>query len=251
MAFLKPTNVTAARAVSRAGAVCGVFLVIRSVLHGCVHGQDLLHDLLWALIFGAASLVLLALISRVANAFVVRQRLRAETEEGNVAAAVAAAAHYIAVGSILAHCLYGDDLTTLGLSFMLLIVALVTVLVLLTAFRSLTSYDDEKEIAAGNTAAALSYGGVAVAIAIIVGHAADSSFVMASISVRSYLGALLFCLALYPVRQLLVARGILRLPLAWRGGALDALIARDRSVGAAAAEALSYLATAFLVSGVV
>lgn len=249
--FLKPTDVTAARAVSRAGAVCGAFVVIRSVLRGCVHGEALLHDLLWASVFGAASLVLLAVIGRAANAFLVRQRLRVETEEGNLAAAVAAAAHYIAAGAIIAHCLYGDDLQTLGLSFVLLLVALVTLLLLLTAFRSLTSYDDEREIAAGNAAAALSYAGVTVAMAIIVGHAADRSFVVASISVRSYLGALLFCLALYPVRQLLVARVILRLPLVWRGGALDALIARDRRVGAAAAEALAYLATALLVSGVV
>jgi hypothetical protein len=59
---------------------------------------------------------------------------------------------------------------------------------------------------------------------------------------------LLFVLALYPVRQILVQMAFLGGSFALRGGSLDTAIEERRNTGAAAMEAASYVATALLVS---
>jgi hypothetical protein len=46
-----------------------------------------------------------------------------------------------------------------------------------------------------------------------------------------------------------VARLLLGWPLAWRGGALDRAVARDRDLVASAVEATGYLAAALLATG--
>jgi hypothetical protein len=117
----------------------------------------------------------------------------------------------------------------------------------LLLFRALTVYDDFEEIVGGNVAAALSYAGITVALALIVGCAAEGSFVSWNVSLRAYGKALLFALALYPVRQLVVQGALLRGGLALRKGRLDEGVGREKDVGLGALEAASYLATAFFV----
>ena len=96
-----------------------------------------------------------------------------------------------------------------------------------------------------------SYAGATLAIAVIVGHAAEGDFAGWTLSLRAYGFALLSALVLYPVRQLLVQTLLLREPFTFHGGGLDQRIAQHRDVGAGVVEAVSYLATAALLTGIV
>jgi uncharacterized membrane protein YjfL (UPF0719 family) len=112
-----------------------------------------------------------------------------------------------------------------------------------------TTYPDGEEIAGENQAAALSYGGAAIALALIIGHAIDGPFAGWVPSLRAYAAALGLALALYPVRQLVVGGLLLGQRPRFRGGELDRAVGQRRSVGVAAVEAAAYLATALLATG--
>ena len=239
-----------ARGIVRAGFVCGVAFVASSAIQGCVHGQDWRADLLWTVVFGGCAVALLAAAGSLGIRVLLRSRLPREIARGNVAAGVAAGAHYAATGLIVARCLYGDDLGTLGVSVVFFVIAQLTLYVFVILFRSLTVYADDQEIMGENVAAALSYAGATLAIAVIVGHAAEGDFAGWGPSLRAYALALLSALVLYPVRQLVVQTLLLRQPLALRGGGLDRLVAQKHDVGASAVEAVSYLAAAFLLTGI-
>jgi uncharacterized membrane protein YjfL (UPF0719 family) len=238
----------AARAVLEAGYVFGVLAVSAAVVAGCVHGVDLGADLAWTAAFGGSAIALLFVTARLGARVIVRRRLDEELERGNIAVAIAVGAHYAATAILLARCLYGDDLSTLGVSIAFFAVAQATLHALLLLFRALTAYDDYEEIVGGNVAAALSYAGVAVSLALIVGHAADGTFAGWGASLVAYGRALLFAVALYPVRQIVVQAVVLRGGVALRRGRLDVGIGRERDVGLGALEASAYLATAFFVS---
>lgn len=240
----------AARGVVRAGFLCGVAFIANSAIEGCVHGQDWRADLLWTAVFGGSAVLLLALVGSLGIRVLLRSRLPGEIARGNVAAGVAAGAHYAATGLIVARCLYGDDIATLGVSVVFFVIAQATLLLFVMLFRSLTVYADDEEIMGENVAAAVSYAGATIAIAVIVGHAAEGDFLGWSPSLRAYALALLSALVLYPVRQLVVQTLILRQRFALRGGGLDRLIAQEHDVGVSAVEAASYLAAAFLLTGI-
>ena len=90
--------------------------------------------------------------------------------------------------------------------------------------------------------------GVTVALSLIIGHAVEGTFVDWATSLRGYALALLFALALYPVRQLFVQTLLLGARFSFRGGRLDQGIAAERNLGMGVLEAISYLAAAFLVT---
>jgi uncharacterized membrane protein YjfL (UPF0719 family) len=138
----------------------------------------------------------------------------------------------------------------LGVSVVFFVIAQLTLHLFVILFRSLTVYADDQEIMNENVAAALSYAGATLAIAVIVGHAAEGDFTGWGPSLRAYALALLSALALYPVRQLVVQTLFLRQRFAFRGGGLDRLIAQEHNVGVSAVEAASYLAAAFLLTGI-
>ncbi len=97
-------------------------------------------------------------------------------------------------------------------------------------------------------AAALSYAGVSIAIAVIIARALEGDFVSWGESLKGYGGVLLFLLALYPVRQVLVQVVLLGAPFTFRGGRLDTGVAAERNEGMGALEAVTYLATAFAIA---
>jgi uncharacterized membrane protein YjfL (UPF0719 family) len=240
----------AARGIVRAGFVCGVAFIASAAVRGCVHGDDWRADLLWTAVFGGSAVVLLAVAGSLGVRVLLRSRLPGEIERGNVAAGVAAGAHYAATGLIVARCLYGDDVGTLGISVVFFAIAQATLHFFLMLFRWMTLYAEDEEIIGENVAAALSYAGAMLAIAIIVGHAAEGDFEGWGVSLRAYGVALLSALVLYPVRQLGVQTLLLQQPFALRGGGLDRMVAQERNVGVSAVEAVSYLAAAFLLTGV-
>jgi uncharacterized membrane protein YjfL (UPF0719 family) len=236
--------------VERAGLLLGVILIIVAVVRGCVHGESWEQDLLWSAVYGVPAILLLWLSGLLGTRLILRSRLPGELERGNVAAGIAAGGHFVANGVIIAACFHGDNVETLGISLVFLVSAQVSQHLLLILFRTVTAYDDDEEIAGENVAAALSYAGATVALGIIIAHAAEGTFEGWLVSFGAYGLALLLSLVLYPVRQLVVQTLLLGYRPAWRGGALDHAIARERNVGVSAVEAVAYLATALLVAGV-
>lgn len=239
-----------ARALVRAGRLVALALVAVAVVRGCVHGESWRADLLWSSVFGGSAVMLLALVGRLLDRTFVRGGLRTEIARGNGAAAITAAAHQVAVGILVSHCLYGDDLATLHVALVFFALGTMSLLVFQVAHRRLTRYQDDQEILGENAAVALGSAGLTLALAIIVGHAADGEFMGWVESLRAYAFALLLCVALYPVRQLVVKLLLLRLGLGTRGHALDQALAQDRNATVGAIEGIAYVAVALLVTGI-
>lgn len=230
------------------GQVLGVFLVAAAAVKNCVRGESVTDDILSAGGFGVIGLVLVALMGRLGTQLLLRSRLPAEIARGNVAAGLAAGSHYVATGIVAAHALAGSKLRDVGLSLLFFAMAMVALWAFVTLFRALTTYDDAEQIQGENLAAAISYAGVSIAVAIIVGCGLDGDFVSWAVSLRAFGAILLLALALYPVRQLFVQTLLLGAPFALRGGRLDTGIGTDRNEGIGTLEAVSYIATALSVA---
>ena len=240
-----------ARHLMHVGEVLGIFMVAAAVVKNCVQGQDLQHDLMWAAAFGVIGVILVAGTGRLGTQLLLASKLPSEIERGNVAAGIAGASHYVAAGITASHAVSGSHLRDVGLSLFFFLIAVVTLWLFVTLFRALTTYDDAEQIHGENLAAALSYAGLSIAVAIIVGCALDGDFVSWEISMKSYGTILLLALALYPVRQLFVQSLLLGAPLALRGGRLDVAVGTDRNEGLGALEAVTYVATALSVARLV
>ena len=187
-------------------------------------------------------------MGRLGTQLLLRSKLPAEIARGNVAAGLAAGSHYVATGIVAAHAIAGSKLRDVGLSLLFFMLAMAALWAFVTLFRALTTYDDAEQIQGENLAASLSYAGVSIAVAIIVGCALDGDFVSWETSLKGFGAILLLALALYPVRQLFVQTLLLGAPLALRGGRLDTGIGTDRNEGIGALEAVSYIATALSVA---
>ncbi len=233
-----------ARALLQVGHVFGVFLVSASTVANCVEGADVVRDVVWAAAFGGMALALLSLTGHLGVRMLLKHELPAEIERGNVAAGLAAGGHYVATGIITSRAIAGNDLESLGLSLAFFGIAQLTLHVFIALFRALTTYDDAAEIRGENVAAALSYAGLSVAVALIVGRAVEGNFAGWWPSLRSYGAALQYVGALYLVRQIIVQLILLRGGFSLRGGALDAGIQKDKSLSMGVLEASAYLAAA-------
>ncbi|WP_434379591.1 DUF350 domain-containing protein [Melittangium boletus] len=237
-----------AHALVQIGQVLGLFLISGAVVAGSAQGESLAWDALWIAAHGLLAMVLLEVFGNLGVRVLLRSRLHAEVERENVAAGLAAGAHYLATGILLSKSVSGSDLGSLGVSLVFFVLAQLTLHVFVLLFRTLTVYDDAEEILGENLAAAFGYAGVTVALSVIIGHAVEGTFVDWGTSLRGYGLALLFALALYPVRQLFVQTLLLGARFSFRGGRLDQGIAVERNLGMGVMEAVSYLAAAFLVT---
>ena len=237
-----------ARHLLDVGQVLGVFLVAAAVVKNCVRGEDFVADLVSAGSFGVLGLLLVAVMGRLGTQLLLRSRLPAEIARGNTAAGLAAGSHYVATGIVAAHAIAGSKLRDVGLSLLFFVLAMVALWAFVTLFRALTTYDDAEQIQGENLAASLSYAGLSIGVAIIVGCALDGDFVSWETSLKGFGAILLLALVLYPVRQLFVQSLLLGAPLALRGGRLDTGIGTERNEGIGALEAVSYVATALSVA---
>jgi len=177
-----------------------------------------------------------------------RAQLGREVERGNVASGLAAGAHYVATGIITSRALSGHSAIELALSLGFFLLAQLTLHVFVMLFRALTTYDDAEQIQGENLAAALSYSGVTIAIAIVIARALEGDFDGLLMSLKGYGSVLAFLFALYPIRQVVVQGVLLGGPVALRGGRLDQGIAAERNEGMAALEAVTYLSSALAIS---
>jgi uncharacterized membrane protein YjfL (UPF0719 family) len=236
-----------AQALVTAGHLVGAFLVVAAVVDGSATG-DLAADALWTAAFGVTAVVLQAAAGALGTALILGAGLRQEIARGNPAAGVAAAGHYLATGVVVASCVTGHDLGTLGIALLFFAIAQVTLHLFVIAFRALTAYRDHEEILDENVAAALSYAGVTIALGVIIGHAADGAFAGWTASLKAYAISLAGSVALYPVRQLVVGVLLVGDRPRLRGGRLDEGIARGRDLGLGVLEAGAYVAVAVLLA---
>ena len=229
------------------GQVLAAWLVSAAAVHGAVEGDELVSDLRWVAALGAVGLVLLVGAGELGARLLLSSHLDHEVRRGNVAAGVAAGAVYAATGIVASAAIGGRGVHELALSVGFFLLGIATLHVLGVLFRALTVYDDAEQVRGENVAAALSYGGAMLAFALVIGRALEGSFTTWSDSLRSYGEVLLGCLALYPVRQLIVQSLLLGAPLRLRGGRIDEAVGSERNVAVAALEATTYLATALAI----
>ena len=240
-----------ARALERVGMIMGLSLLAHIVVDGVVREAASWHAALrWGVAYSVVGVLLLLATGALVSRIFLRGRMRAEIARGNVAAGLVAAGHYVAVSWILDSCMFGRDLRSLTVSALFYLIGVATLIVLQLMYRGLTHYADDQEVIGDNAAAALGFAGITLAFAIIIAHAAEGTFVDWGTSLRGYAVALLLALALYPVRQLVVGPLLLGLPARARGGALDRLVAQERSVTVGAIEALAYVAMALLATAI-
>lgn len=234
--------------VQIAGYLLATLLIIASVLTGDGHG-NLAKDVLSTLLYGVGGIVLLAFVASHALKLFLNTECLESVRNGNIAAAIVAAASYIATGLVIAACVSGESKGgTVVTAVVFFLAGQVSLLFITFLFRRLTAYDDVKEILAGNMAAAFSYAGILIAVGIIVGHAAEGDFVDYLTSFTGFGKALVAVIALYPIRQFLVQGVLLGSGFSLYAGALDREICEDRNINAGIIEAVSYIAAALMIA---
>ena len=238
----------AARSMLQVGQVLGAFMVAAAAVKGCVHGEGLAHDAPRVAGFALVGLALVMVIGHLGLRLLLASRLQAELARAAVAAGVAAGAHYVATAIITSRAVSGGDLHDLGIALAFFGIGQITLHLFITLFRALTVYDDAEQIQGENLAAALSYAGVSIAVAIVIGRALDGDFVSWGVSLKAYGAMLLLIFVLYPVRQILVQVVLLGAPFTLRGGRLDVGVAAERNAGLGALEATSYIAAALAIA---
>lgn len=233
------------------GHAFGVLLLLPGIAANCFAGTVVQSDILAALVFGSAGVVVVELVGTLGVKLLVRGSIEREVANGNVAAGIAGAANYVSVGILASRAIGGTDVRTLGVSLTFFVLAVVTLTVFVGAFRAITTYDDEEQVLGRNLAAAISYGGVSIAVAILVGRALEGDFIGWVPSLTGFAVVSVCALALYPMRQLVVQGLLLWQPPTLRGGAIDRAVGLERKAGVAVLEALAYIATAITISAVV
>lgn len=236
-----------ARGLRNVGDVFAVFLIGAAVVKNCVHGDDFQHDIIWAASFGVVGLLLLELTGIAGVRLLMRQRLAESLDRGNVAAGVAAAAHYVATGIITSRAVAGSDLRGLWLSMTFFLLAQFAHQGVVTLYRALTTFDDSEQVEGENLAAAISYGGLSIAVAVIVARALEGEFAGWIPALTGFGMLVATAFGLYPIRQFIVQGLFLSAKPSLRGGALDEAVGRDRNIAVASLEAASYLGTALAI----
>lgn len=244
------SDATLARALARAGFLIAVGLILGPAVDGAVAetGRRAGQGWAWAGAFAVCGTLVMALGSRGAD-YLFSTRLRRQLAAGNVAAAIVAAGHAIAFGILTSACFSGRGWHDLVLSATFFGIAALSLLLLQALFRWRTRYADDQEVLGHNAAAALAFAGATAAFAIIVGHAAEGDFLGWTHSLAAYGRALLLAVALYPVRQIVVQRWLLRLASPGSADPLDHAVAQARDLRVAAVEAAAYLAVALWATG--
>jgi len=237
-----------ARALREVGDVLGVLLVSAAVVKNCVKGEDLARDVGLVGAFGGVGLVLLEVTGMLGERLLLGRRIGPALERGNLAAGIAAGSHTVAVSIVISRALAGSDLRGLELSAAFFGLGIVTHQIVVTLFRALTVYDDAEQIDGENTAAAISYGGASISVAIVIARALEGDFEGWRKAILGFSGLAACALGLLVVRQLVVPSLVLGQAPALRGGPLDEAVGRERNVGVAALEAATLVGAALAVA---
>lgn len=234
----------------QSGHVLAALFLVPGIVREALTHDTLASQAAWAAAFVAAGVALIEIVGALGIRLLFRSTLATELERGNAAAGVAAAANYVAIGVLAAPTILGSDAEGLGLAIVFFTIAVVTLALFVILFRALTTYDDAEQIQGENLAAAVSYAGVSVAVAIVLARALEGGdFPGWGKALAGYGWVAVSALALYPVRQLIVQGLILGRAPTLRGGILDDAIGVERNAGMAVMEAVTYVAAAVAIAG--
>lgn len=243
--------------IALSGFLFGVVQITSEVLSGEGH-QSLLVDAGLVALWGISGIVLLTLLSLFGFKLFHGVDYVQEVQKGNVAVGIVAAARFIATSSVIAAAVSGENtgqsevaLSEGGAALASLVFFLVgqlTLIIVTWLFRFLTAYDDAKELANGNIAAALSYSGLMIGIGIAVQKGIKGEFIGYVPGLLAYAKSMIVVVAFYPIRQFLVQGLLVGGSFALYGGTLDEEIGRDRNIAAGVIEAAAYIATAMLIT---
>ncbi len=229
--------------------IVGVLWIATSVAHQCTTGVDVVQDALWVLAYGGLGFLLYVLAGQFGVRLLLGRRLAEEIDtDRNVAAALAAGAHHIAVAVLIAESASGTDLFGLTVTTGFFALGLICQQIVVALFRALTTYNDAEQIAGENMAAAMSYAGMSIGAAIIIARALDGDFVDLATSVPAFLQVACLALLLLPVRQLLVGGLLFGKFPKLRGGVLDEAISLRHDTAVAALDASIALAVAVSIA---
>jgi len=248
-----------AAGIEYAGYFLGVWIITSSVLNGASLQNNQVFILLengslsiWSYAFqialyGISSILLLALLGHFGLRLILRINLKEIIRSNNSAAGIVIASGYISTALIIAGVLSGEsDGGDIIVTLVFALSGIISLLLFTYLFRFLTSYSDTKEIRDDNNAAALSYGGIMIALGMIIGHALEGNFINYTTSFILYGKSLLVILLLYPIRQIIVQGILLGDGYRFYGGKLDEEISVVHNLGAGSVEAATYLAFAIL-----
>ncbi len=238
-----------ARRLYFAGQLVGLVWLTTSIVHGIISDEETWgHDILWSFAFSAVGFALYVLAGQLGVRVLLGRHLADEIDSGNTAAALAGAAHHVAVGILAGAACTGTDLFGLSLSSFFFVVAVLLQQCVAALFRALTTYDDAEQIAGENMAAALSWGGTSIAAAIVMARAVEGEAETLQEAALGFGQVAVLALLLLPVRQILVG-GLLfgRWPV-WRGGALDEAVGLKHDTATAALDAAVAIGTALALA---
>jgi uncharacterized membrane protein YjfL (UPF0719 family) len=239
---------TLAKRLLRAGELIGLFSIAAGAARAFEDAEMTLRSAAFSVGLAVVGLALLLVIGQLGHRLLLGGRLGQEVDRGNTAAGLAGGAHYASTGIIAGVALAAEDVRGALMSLAFFALGELTIFVVVTLFRALTTYDDAEQIAGENTAAAMSYAGVVIATAIVVARALEGEFIDWASSLKAYGLVVVTLITLYPVRQLFLQTLLLRAKLTLRGGRLDHAIGTERDLGLATFEAAGYIATALVLA---
>lgn len=242
-----------ASGVQFSGYLLSVLITLSSILHSNIFlheyevSKDLVKIISVVLANGFIAIISLVLFARITLFLILRIKIAKAIEADNVAAGILSGGIYVSIAIILAGILNGtDDFSYIFPNIVFFIVGVVTLWFAICLFRFLTKYNDTHEILNENNAAAISFTGVVIAIAVIISHGLHGEFYSYTDSLYLYCRSIAVILFLYPVRQWLVQGIFLRKGFHFYGGILDDEIAQHRNVVAGLIEAITYIGTSFI-----
>lgn len=240
----------AAVGMSVAGYIFGVLLVIIAVLSGPGH-EDIITDFILVTTYGISGIVYMALAGKYGLSFCLNPSVNTSAHTGNTAAGITVGAGYVATGLIVSGVFSGEGEGDILASLFFLFLGQITLFGCTFLYRYLTKYNDIQEIANGNTAAALSYAGLMIAVGLIIGDAVTGEFIGYSEGIEDFSKGVLAVLILYPIRQILVQSILLGGRISFYGGRLDDEISTEKNIAAGVIEAATYIAAALFATQVV
>lgn len=198
---------------------------------------------LWAAVHVAGALLALPLGYLIVG-FAYPSRGLGSQSGANAAASVQATAHVLGVAAVASACFGGVDAESFVVASVFAVLCWVALVAVCALHRTVTTYRDHDEVSGGNLAAALSSAGLHLGVALVVAASASGSFEGWDRALPGFLKSVAWVVALYPFRQVIVARVVLGMTPA----DLDARIAHDRDVWCGGVEGLGYLFAALAVT---
>ena len=230
-----------ALALSVTGYYAGLVLAIGGSLVGPTHG--IVNDLIDLCIYGLLGIVLLNISWFVCDrAILYKFKVSDELiRDQNIGTGAVVAGMSIGSGFIIFGSLQGQGGLLSAVVFWL--IGQVVLIVAGLLYEKITPYSVHEQIEKDNVAAGVSFGGVLVAMGVIVGLAAESDFYSWGESLGAYVAYTVLGLVLLPVIRWLTDKVLL--PTVKLS---DEIAAQEKpNLGAAYIEAFAYIAAAFII----